>query len=88
MTLQTLGSRLATSLIVQKVFGETWPCVYIRGSQKCLGEPELLITAQIYPVLTKKSFYYQSGAIGNEKGSDSATWTVCWFLTWAVCRVP
>ena len=25
--------------------------------KKCLGEPELTITAQIYPVLTKNSFY-------------------------------
>ncbi|TKC43312.1 hypothetical protein EI555_019400 [Monodon monoceros] len=30
---------------------------------------------RIYPVLTKKPFYYQSAAIGNEKGSDCATWT-------------
>ena len=37
MNLETPGRQLATSLIVQKVLGGTWPWVYMRGFQKCPG---------------------------------------------------
>ena len=35
MNLETPGRQLATSRIVQKVLGGTWPWVYMRGFQKC-----------------------------------------------------
>lgn len=36
---------------------------------------------QGYPIFTKNPSHYQFGNTGCEKGSNSTTWILCWFLT-------